>query len=60
MSPTFCDLRYATCLAGARTERLVNPLAWQKGLVFAQCEGCKVWHKLRDNEGLIDEVKFTD
>ena len=45
---------------GERTARLVNPLAWEKGLVFAQCKGCEVWHKLRDNDKLIDEIRFTD
>ncbi len=53
-------LEDAKACAGKRTARLVNPLAWQKGLVFAQCKGCEVWHKLRDNENLIDEVKFTE
>uniref|UniRef100_A0A061SAS4 Zinc ribbon 1 n=2 Tax=Tetraselmis sp. GSL018 TaxID=582737 RepID=A0A061SAS4_9CHLO len=31
---------------GARTQRLVNPVALERGLVFAQCEGCQVWHKI--------------
>lgn len=47
-------------LVGTRTSRLVNPLAWEKGLIFAQCSGCQAWHKLRDEPGLIDEVKFSD
>jgi len=45
---------------GHRTDRLVNPLAWDKGLVFAQCKGCGVWHKLRDEAQLIDEIVFAD
>lgn len=51
--------RYCDC-AGTRSSKLVNPIAWKKGLVFAQCPGCKAWHKLRDEAGLVDEVKFTD
>jgi len=39
---------------------LVNPLAWEKGLVFAQCKGCEVWHKLRDEAQLIDEIIYAD
>lgn len=33
---------------------MVNPLAWDKGLVLAQCGGCEEWHKLRDEASLID------
>jgi DNL zinc finger len=32
---------------------MVNPLAWDKGLVLAQCSGCEAWHKLRDAGGLV-------
>jgi hypothetical protein len=39
--------------AGARTARMVNPLAWEKGLVLAQCSGCEAWHKLRDAGGPV-------
>ncbi len=40
--------------AGARTERLVNPVAWYKGMVMAKCGGCEEWHKLRDEANLVD------
>jgi len=42
-----------------RTERLVNPLALEKGLVYVQCGSCEVWHKIADNQGLIQEFILT-
>ena len=36
-----------TCnLCGETTTKMVNPHAWEKGTVFAQCSGCNVKHKL--------------
>lgn len=50
-----------TCnLCGERTERMCNPLAWNKGLVMAKCGGCDTWHKLRDEANLIDEIRYID
>lgn len=50
-----------TCDAcSVRTERLVNPVAWHKGLVIAQCGGCQAWHKLADAANLIDEIRYAD
>lgn len=46
-------------ISGARTARKVNPLAWDKGLVLAQCGGCEVWHKLRDAGGLVQVCART-
>ena len=43
---------------GGQTERLVNPLAWEKGLVIVQCSQCKAWHKIADAAKLIDEIRF--
>ena len=45
---------------GARTERLVNPIAWDKGLVIAQCEQCKAWHKLSDAANFVEEIRFDE
>ena len=42
----------------ARTERQINPAAWDKGLVFVQCGTCQSWHKVADAAGLIEEVVF--
>jgi hypothetical protein len=39
---------------------LVNPIAWDKGMVIAQCEQCKAWHKLADAANLVDEVVYAD
>ncbi len=39
---------------------MVNPVAWDKGLVFVQCGKCKVWHKIQDAAGLIDEIRYAD
>ena len=48
------------CHAGGRTERLVNPVAWEKGLIFAQCGTCESWHKLRDECSLVEEIRYID
>ena len=42
----------------ARTERQINPTAWDRGLVFVQCGTCQAWHKVADAAGLIEEVVF--
>ncbi|KAK9834282.1 hypothetical protein WJX81_003288 [Elliptochloris bilobata] len=44
---------------GSRTTRKVNPIAWDRGMVFVQCAGCEAWHNIRDEMGLIEEVRFT-
>jgi len=50
-----------TCnLCNGRTERLVNPIAWDKGLVIAQCGQCKAWHKLADAANLVQEIRYSD
>ena len=47
---------------GERSVRRVNPLAYERGTVFVQCqhEPCGAWHQLKDNLHLIDEVRFFD
>ena len=45
---------------GGRTTRKVNPIAWDRGMVFVQCGTCEAWHNIRDEMGLIEEVRFTD
>uniref|UniRef100_A0A2P2ING6 Uncharacterized protein LOC105641948 n=1 Tax=Rhizophora mucronata TaxID=61149 RepID=A0A2P2ING6_RHIMU len=40
---------------GERTQRLINRLAYERGLVYAQCAGCERYHKLADNLGLVIE-----
>lgn len=39
---------------------MVNPIGWDKGLVFVQCGQCKAWHKIQDAAGLIDEIRYAD
>jgi hypothetical protein len=39
---------------------MINPIAWEKGLVFAQCGNCEVWHNIRDAAGLIQEYRFKE
>jgi hypothetical protein len=39
---------------------MVNPVAWDKGLVFVQCGQCKAWHKIQDAAGLIDEISYVN
>nr|VDD01596.1 unnamed protein product [Brassica rapa] len=44
---------------GVRTKRLINRLAYERGLVFVQCGGCLKHHKLVDNLGLIVDLSVT-
>lgn len=43
---------------GGRTERLVNPVAWEKGMVIVQCEHCKAWHKIADAANMVEEYRY--
>ncbi|KAJ7943235.1 DNL-type zinc finger protein [Quillaja saponaria] len=45
---------------GERTERLVNRLAYERGVIFVQCAGCLQHHKLVDNLGLVTEYNFRE
>jgi hypothetical protein len=47
-------------LAGGRSARLVNPIAWEKGAVFAQCQHCEVWHTLAAHPSIIEEIRYND
>ncbi|KAH7623073.1 hypothetical protein Ndes2526B_g02371 [Nannochloris sp. 'desiccata'] len=50
-----------TCnLCDGRSERLVNPVAWDKGLVIVQCQHCKKWHKVADAANLVEEIRYAD
>ncbi|XP_041014207.1 uncharacterized protein LOC121257308 [Juglans microcarpa x Juglans regia] len=50
-----------TCdLCGERTKRLVNRLAYERGLIYVQCAGCLRYHKLVDNIGLIVEYDLQE
>eukprot|EP00210_Caulerpa_lentillifera_P001882 g1811.t1 len=40
-----------------RTEKFVNPHAWNHGVVFCRCEGCKVIHLIRDQKGIFSCLK---
>ncbi|KAM3406694.1 hypothetical protein ACQJBY_000653 [Aegilops geniculata] len=44
----------------ARTERLINRVAYERGTVFLQCAGCQVYHKFVDNLGLIVEYDLRE
>jgi len=46
--------------AGGRSERLANPLAWEKGMVIVQCEHCKAWHKVADAHNMVEEYRFDE
>lgn len=47
--------------AGGRTARLVNPVAWEKGVVFGQCGTCEVWHVLSaNNKKVFEEVRYNE
>lgn len=40
-----------------RNEKFVNPHAWNHGVVFCRCEGCKVIHLIRDQKGIFSCLK---
>ncbi|KAM0849963.1 hypothetical protein ACQ4PT_053374 [Festuca glaucescens] len=44
----------------ARTKRLINRVAYERGTVFLQCAGCQVYHKFIDNLGLIVEYDLRE
>uniref|UniRef100_A0A3B6EGM0 DNL-type domain-containing protein n=1 Tax=Triticum aestivum TaxID=4565 RepID=A0A3B6EGM0_WHEAT len=44
----------------ARTKRLINRVAYERGTVFLQCAGCQVYHKFVDNLGLIVEYDLRE
>ncbi|KAI9170110.1 hypothetical protein LWI28_022766 [Acer negundo] len=45
---------------GERTQRLINRLAYERGLVYVQCAGCLKHHKLVDNLGLVVEYDLRE
>ncbi|KAL2546542.1 DNL-type zinc finger protein [Forsythia ovata] len=45
---------------GARSQKLINRLAYERGLVYVQCSGCSQYHKLVDNLGLVVEYNFQE
>nr|GMD21096.1 mitochondrial protein import protein ZIM17 [Ipomoea batatas] len=50
-----------TCNAcGVRSQRFINRLAYERGLVYVQCSGCSKYHKLVDNLGLVVEYNLGD
>lgn len=50
-----------TCNAcGARSQKFINRLAYERGTVFVQCSGCLLYHKLADNLGLVVEYNFQE
>lgn len=50
-----------TCnVCGERTKRLVNQLAYERGLIYVQCAGCLRHHKLVDNLGLMVEYDLRE
>ena len=54
------EIQLVQCVLGGRTQRLVNPHAWDKGLVYLQCKDCSVWHKLKDNQSMVEETRLTE
>jgi hypothetical protein len=40
---------------------MVNPHAWEKGVVFGQCQHCEVWHTLAsNNKKILEEIRYKD
>lgn len=40
-----------------RTEKFINPHAWNHGVVFCRCDGCNVVHLIRDQKGIFSCLK---
>ena len=40
-----------------RTEKFINPHAWNHGVVFCRCDGCQVVHLIRDQKGVFSCLK---
>jgi hypothetical protein len=58
-----CDstLVYGRASSGGQTTRAVNPIAWDKGMVYCQCGQCQVWHVLAaNNKAIYEEIRFKD
>ena len=39
------------------TEKFINPLAWNHGVVLCRCDGCAVVHIIRDEKGVFSCLK---
>ncbi|KAF6261122.1 hypothetical protein COO60DRAFT_810182 [Scenedesmus sp. NREL 46B-D3] len=44
---------------GGRSARLVNPVAWERGAVFCQCQHCEVWHTLAAHPSILEEIRYN-
>ncbi|KAJ8774661.1 hypothetical protein K2173_017107 [Erythroxylum novogranatense] len=53
-------VRFTCNECGGRTQRLINRLAYERGLVYVQCAGCEQYHKLADNLGLVIEYDLEE
>ncbi|XP_037484529.1 uncharacterized protein LOC119363279 [Triticum dicoccoides] len=53
-------VKFTCTKCDARTERLINRVAYERGTVFLQCAGCQVYHKFVDNLGLIVEYDLRE
>eukprot|EP00850_Spirogloea_muscicola_P006492 SM000030S11501 [mRNA] locus=s30:900504:901461:- [translate_table: standard] len=54
------QIQFTCNSCGTRTTRMLNPTALTRGTVFVQCQGCKVYHQLVDNLGLIEEYDLRE
>ncbi|XP_062110580.1 mitochondrial protein import protein ZIM17 [Humulus lupulus] len=53
-------LQFTCDICGERTQKLVNRLAYERGLIYVQCAGCRQYHKLVDNLGLVVEYDLRE
>ncbi|XP_076911209.1 uncharacterized protein LOC143569110 [Bidens hawaiensis] len=53
-------VQYTCNACGVRSQKLINRLAYEKGMVFVQCTGCSQYHKLVDNLNLVVEYDFRE
>lgn len=46
---------------GGRSARLVSVVGMTRGVVFARCQHCAVWHTLASNNpAILEEIRFAD
>lgn len=53
-------VRFTCDACSVRSERLINRLAYERGMVYVQCAGCLKYHKLVDNLGMVIEYNYLE
>lgn len=49
-----------TCKCGAINVVHVNPLSFNSGAIFSECQACKTHHLIKDNMNLVHTIRYGD